>query len=139
MIKPVAKACFITSLVFLLTALAVIFYARSLDDKPVRPAIKPSEQIATMQAAAFCSYGWDENGIDYGPGYVIVSSYCDIPLYSLLNIDQYGEAQVIRKSEGLEKNEILVWYNAPSKVDMFGQQTVKVKIRGKGDKPCAIP
>lgn len=139
MIKPNVKACAVIILTLLLTALAVIFYARSLDDKPITPVVEQKEQTLTMQAMAFCFYGWDDNGIDYGPGYCIVSSYSDIPLYSLLKIDQYGEGQVLAKSEGLEEHEILVWYNAPSKVDMFGQQEVKVKIKREGDKPCKSP
>jgi len=123
----------------LLTAWAVIFYVSNLDDRPVPAIAQQSKQILTMQAMAFCSYGWDANGIDYGPGYVVVSSYSDIPLYSLLEIDQYGEGQVISVSEGLATNEILVWYNAPSKIEMFGRQTVKVKVMEKGDMPCKLP
>lgn len=130
----------IVLLVFLIT-IAVNFYARSINAKPVlesKPiAIKQAETILTMQATAFCTYGWDKNKIDYGPGYCIVSSKGKIPLYSLLEIDPYGEGQAMAVSDKLAPDEIQVWYNAPSKVPMFGRQEVKVKVKGKGDTPCS--
>jgi 3D (Asp-Asp-Asp) domain-containing protein len=122
-----------------LTAVVVIFYARSINTKPM-PENKPivaeqAETTLTMQATAFCTYGWDKNKIDYGPGYCIVSSKGEIPLYALLEIEPYGEGQAIAVSDKLAPNEIQVWFNAPSKVPMFGRQEVKVKVKGKGDTP----
>jgi len=132
----------IPAFIFMVIMLAILtialFNADKIDGEPPtanQPLISQTSKTITCQATAFNAYGVDSNGIDYGPGYCIVSSYSDIPLYSLLEIDQYGEGQVMAKSAGLEKNEILVWYNAPSKVDMFGQQTVKVKVMEKGDMP----
>jgi 3D (Asp-Asp-Asp) domain-containing protein len=118
-------------LIMLALLTIVLFNADKIDGEP--PPIE--QQVITCQATAFNAYGTDSNGIDYGPGYVIVSSYSDIPLYSLLEIDQYGEGQVMSKSVGLEKHEIMVWYNAPSKIDMFGRQTVQVRVLGDGDRP----
>lgn len=125
---------------FLIAASAVYFYADEIDAQPVEikqemPA--PAEQIIICRAEAFNVYGHDANGIDYGPGYVIISDKSEIPLYSLLEIDQYGEGQAIGISSELDKDEIRLWYNAPSKVPMFGRQTVQVKIKEKGDRPCA--
>ena len=124
-----------------ITAYFVITNADKLDEAALKADLEvtvslpePCETV-TMQATAFNAYGWDENGIDYGPGYCIVSSESEIPLYSLLEIDQYGEGQAIATSDTLKANEIQVWYNAPSKVNMFGTQTVQVKIKGEGDKP----
>lgn len=128
-------------LLVLLTTVAVIFYARSINTKPVlgyKPLVaEQAETTLTMQATAFCTYGWDMNKIDYGPGYCIVSSKGEIPLYSLLEIEPYGEGQAIAISDKLAPDEIQVWYNAPSKVPMFGRQEVKVKVKGKGDTPCS--
>ena len=125
-------------LVFL-TTVAVIFYARNINAKPVLEnkaiVVEQAEPTLTMQATAFCTYGWDKNKIDYGPGYCIVSSKGEIPLYALLEIEPYGEGQAIAVSDKLAPDEIQVWYNAPSKVSMFGRQEVKVKVKEKGDTP----
>lgn len=125
-----------------MAASAVYFYADEIDAQPVEikqetPA--PAEQIIICRAEAFNVYGHDANGIDYGPGYVIISDKSEIPLYSLLEIDQYGEGQAIGISDELDTDEIRLWYNAPSKVPMFGRQTVQVKTKERGDRPCATP
>jgi len=100
------------------------------------PVVPESQvQIVKVRATAFCQYGYDSNGIDYGPGYVIISSQSEIPLYSLLDIDIYGEAQAIGVSDELAKDEIELWYNAPSKIPMFGEQEAYVRVLEKGDKP----
>jgi 3D (Asp-Asp-Asp) domain-containing protein len=122
---------------FLMAASAVYFYADEIDAQSVEikqemPA--PAEQIIVCRAEAFNAYGHDANGVDYGPGYVIISDKSEIPLYSLLDIDQYGEGQAVASSAELTKDEIRLWYNAPSKVPMFGRQTVKVITKGVGDK-----
>jgi 3D (Asp-Asp-Asp) domain-containing protein len=124
------NACIAIMLLFSLVAFL------GVTSPPVTGQTKQSEQTVTMQATAFNAYGWDENGIDYGPGYCIISGGSDIPLCSLLEIDQYGECQVIATSDTLKADEIQLWYNAPSKVKLFGQQEVQVKIKGEGDKPC---
>ena len=128
-------------LLVFLTSVSVIFYARSIKTKPVlenKPVVvEQAETTLTMQATAFCTYGWDQNKIDYGPGYCIVSSKGEIPLYALLEIEPYGEGQAIAVSDKLAPDEIQVWFNAPSKVPMFGRQEVKVKVKGKGDMPCS--
>lgn len=125
-----------------ITAYFVLINAEKMDNTALKADLEvtvslpePCETL-TMQATAFNAYGWDANGIDYGPGYCIVSSESEIPLYSLLEIDQYGEGQAIATSDTLKANEIQVWYNSPSKVRLFGQQEVQVKILGEGDKPC---
>ena len=135
------KPTILILILLIITAYFVLANADKIDCIIPETETEPqqSEQILTLQATAFNAYGWDENGIDYGPGYCIVSSYSDIPLYSLLEIDQYGEGQVIATSDTLKANEIQVWYNAPSKVGVFGTQTVQVKILGKGDIPCRTP
>ncbi len=143
--NPNLKAYIIVLLLLLLAGFGVLYYAAHISSEPSSPVpeqveqVELTEQVLTMQASAFNAYGVDGNGIDYGPGYCIISSHSDIPLYSLLEIDQYGEGQVTAQNQSLAKNEILLWYNAPSKVELFGQQTVKVKVLGKGDIPCAIP
>lgn len=127
---------------FLMAASVVYYYADEIDAQPVEAQQETpasAEQIIICQAEAFNAYGHDANGVDYGPGYVIISDQSDIPLYSLLEIDQYGEGQAVSSSAELAKDEIRLWYNAPSKVPMFGRQTVQVKVKEEGDKPCAIP
>jgi 3D (Asp-Asp-Asp) domain-containing protein len=106
-----------------------------IEPPTVAPPEPPQVQIIKVKATAFNIYGHDSNGIDYGPGYMIVSSQSEIPLYSLLDIDIYGEAQAIGVSDKLAKDEIKLWYNAPSKIPMFGEQEANVKILEKGDKP----
>ena len=143
--KPDLNPTILILILLAVTAYFVLINAAKMDDTALKADLEVTVslpepcEIRTMQATAFNAYGWDESGIDYGPGYCIVSSESDIPLYSLLEIDQYGEGQVIATSDTLKANEIQVWYNAPSKVGVFGTQTVQVKILGKGDKPCAIP
>lgn len=142
MTKPRPLLCAFLIIMFLMAASAVYFYADEIDAQPVEvqqetPA--SAEHIITCQAEAFNAYGHDANGVDYGPGYVIISDQSEIPLYSLLEIDQYGEGQAIGISSELAKDEIRLWYNAPSKVPMFGRQTVQVTVKGEGDKPCATP
>ena len=135
MTKPRPLLCALLIILFLMAASAVNFYADEIDAQPVEAQqIQPTEQALTMQATAFNAYGHDANGIDYGPGYVIISDKSEIPLYSLLEIDQYGEGQALAVSAELAKDEIQLWYNAPSKVGMFGRQTVKVITKGVGDK-----
>jgi len=127
---------------FFMTAYAVIFYAKSADGEHKEAnqiIVSQPEFELTMTAPAFCEYGWDDNGIDYGPGYCIISNQSEIPLYSLLVIDQYGEGQALAESAELAPDEIQVWYNAESKIPMFGRQEVKVKIEGVGDRPCVTP
>jgi 3D (Asp-Asp-Asp) domain-containing protein len=136
MTKSRPLLCGLIIITLLLAAYAVIFYARSGDAETMPKSI-PAGKTLTMQATAFCEYGWDKDGLDYGPGYCIVSSKGEIPPYSLLEINQYGEAQAVAVSDELTPDEIQLWYNAPSDVPMFGQQEVKVKIKGKGDIPCA--
>lgn len=139
--KPRPLLCGFILIIMLLAALTVNFYAPVIDGELKTAAAKPEqpeqEQTLTMQAEAFSTYGWDADGIDYGPGYAIISTESEIPLYSLLVIDQYGEAQAIAASGELAPDEIKLWYNAPSKVAMFGRQTVQVKIMEKGDTPCS--
>ena len=139
------KPTILILILLIITAYFVLANAEKMDetalkaDLEVTVSLPESCETRTMQATAFNAYGWDESGIDYGPGYCIVSSESDIPLYSLLEIGQYGEGQVIATSDTLKANEIQVWYNAPSKVGVFGTQTVQVKILGKGDIPCRTP
>lgn len=139
------KPTILILILLIITAYFVLANAEKIDDTALKADLEVTVSLPepcetrTMQATAFSAYGWDENGIDYGPGYCIVSSESDIPLYSLLEIDQYGEGQVIATSDTLKANEIQLWYNAPSKVDMFGTQTVQIKILGEGDIPCVIP
>jgi 3D (Asp-Asp-Asp) domain-containing protein len=128
-------------LFLLVTAIATTINASKTDSEP--PTVKPPEppqqvQIIKVKATAFNEYGYDSNGIDYGPGYCIISNQSEIPLYSLLAIDIYGEAQAIGVSNKMAKDEIKLWYNAPSKIPMFGEQTAYVRILGKGDKPCRL-
>ena len=106
----------------------------------VQPVSPPEQQvqIIKVQASAFNLYGHDANGIDYGPGYVIISGQSEIPLYSLLDIDVYGPCQAIATSDKLAKDEIKLWYNAPSDIPMFGTQTAYVRVLEKGDKPCQL-
>ena len=138
MTRPRPLLCALLIILFLIAACAVIFYADEIDAQPAE--VPPPEFELTMQATAFCEYGWDNDGLDYGPGYCIISDKSEIPLYSLLEIDQYGQAQAVASSAELAPNEIRLWYNAPSKVEMFGRQTVQVKVYEKGDIPqCVKP
>ena len=139
MTKPRPLLCALLTIIFFMAASAVIFYAKNTDSKPAK-VVPPPEFELTMTATAFCEYGFDSDGIDYGPGYCIISDKSEIPLYSLLEIDQYGQAQAVASSAELAPNEIRLWYNAPSKVEMFGRQTVQVKVFEKGDIPqCVKP
>ena len=104
------------------------------EEPPAAPPV-PEVQIVKVQATAFCEYGHDANGIDYGPGYCIISTRGEIPLYLLLAVDIYGEAQAVAVSDQMSPNEIKIWYNAPSKIPMFGEQTAYVRVLGAGDKP----
>ena len=104
MTKPQPLLCALLIVMFLMAASAVYYYADEIDAQPVEieqetPA--PAEQIIICRAEAFNVYGHDANGVDYGPGYVIISDQSDIPLYSLLEIDQYGEGQVLAVSAEL--------------------------------------
>ena len=106
------------------------------DKAKAEPLAKPEQQqaqIIKVKATAFNEYGHDANGIDYGPGYVIISTESDIPLYSLLDIDVYGECQALATSDKLAKDEILLWYNSPSDIPLFGEQPAYARILGKGD------
>ena len=76
--------------------------------QPTVPPEPPQEQIIKVTATAFNIYGHDANGIDYGPGYVIISTESEIPLYSLLDIDICGEAQALGVSDRLAKDEIKI-------------------------------
>ena len=118
----------------------VIIAFNKPDNKP--PTSNPPEpqqvQIIKVKATAFNIYGHDVNGIDYGPGYVIISTESDIPLYSLLDIDVCGECQALGMSPYLAKDEIKIWYNAPSDIPLFGTQTAYVRVIEKGDKPCRL-
>ena len=105
--------------------------------QPTTPP-EPQIQIIKVTATAFNEYGHDANGIDYGPGYVIISSQSEIPLYSLIDIDICGECQALGVSPYLAKDEIQIWYNAPSDIPLFGTQTAYVRIIGKGDTPCEL-
>jgi 3D (Asp-Asp-Asp) domain-containing protein len=117
--------------------LGLMVYNVKTNPTEVKPITAPTSindvQIVKVQATAFCEYGVDENGLDYGPGYVIVSAQGEIPLYSLLDIDIYGEAQAVAVSNKLAPNEIRMWYNAPSKVLLFEPGTAYVRILGIGD------
>ncbi len=111
------------------------------DKAKAEPLAKPEQhqvQIIKVQASAFNIYGHDANGIDYGPGYVIISTESEIPLYSLIDIDICGECQALGVSPYLAKDEIQIWYNAPSDIPLFGTQTAYVRIIGKGDTPCEL-
>jgi len=122
-------------------AFLVISTAVKPIDKPSKltPTPLPQQvQIIKVQATAFNIYGHDANGIDYGPGYVIISTESDIPLYSLLDIDIYGPCQAIATSDKLAKDEIKLWYNAPSDIPLFGTQTAYVRVIEKGDIPCQL-
>ena len=125
------------SILFILLAIffQTLIFADKIDSEPpTKPPPEPHVQIIKVTATAFCEYGYDSNGIDYGPGYVIISTESEIPLYSLLDIDVYGPCQAVRVSDKLAKDEVQLWYNAPSKVDMFGQQTAYVRVLGEGDR-----
>jgi len=118
----------------------IVISATITMNKPTasQPAPEPQPQIIQVTATAFCQYGHDKNGIDYGPGYVIISSQSEIPLYSLLDVDVCGECQALGISDKLAKDEIKIWYNAPSDIPLFGTQTAYVRILGKGDTPCQL-
>jgi len=104
----------------------------------VQPTTPPEPQIIKVTATAFCEYGHDTNGIDYGPGYVIISTESEIPLYSLLDVDVHGPCQAVAMSDKLAKDEVRLWYNAPSDIPLFGTQTAYVRVLGKGDVPCQL-
>jgi len=127
------KPSLLLAIAIISTALILLTlnFADKIDSKP----IVEQEQIITVQATAFNEYGTDSKGIAYGPGYVIVSSHGQIPLNALLDIDIYGECQAVAVSDKLASDEIMLWYNAPSKVKMFGEQTAYARIIGKGDRP----
>ena len=111
------------------------------DKAKAEPLAKPEQQqaqIIKVKATAFNEYGHDANGIDYGPGYVIISGQSEIPLYSLLDIDIYGPCQAVGVSPYLTKDEVKLWYNGTSKVTMFGTQTAYVRVLEKGDRPCQL-
>jgi len=135
------KPTILILILLIITAYFVLANAEKMDETALKADLEVTVSLPepcetrTLQATAFNAYGWDENGIDYGPGYVIISDKSDIPLYSLLEIDQYGEGQAVASSAELDTDEIRLWYNAPSKVPMFGRQTVQVKVKEEGDKP----
>ena len=103
------------------------------EDKPI-PADINAIPIVQVTARAFCEYGIDSNGNDYGPGYVIISTESSIPLYSNLDIDIYGSCQVVAVSPYLAKDEVLVWKQSPSEVKAFDQQTAWVRVLGEGER-----
>jgi hypothetical protein len=106
--------------------------------EPITKAIEPQviePLIIKVYARAFNAYGNDINGVDYGPGYVVISDKSEIPIYSLLDIDIYGECQAIGVSNKLAKDEIRLWYNSPSKVMLFEPQMAFVRVLGMGDTP----
>jgi len=125
----------IPAIIFLLIMLTGAFITLLNADKIDS---EPEPQIIKVTATAFNIYGHDPNGIDYGPGYVIISTESEIPLYSLLDIDIYGPCQAIAMSDKLAKDEVKLWYNAPSDIPLFGTQTTYVRIMGKGDTPCRL-
>jgi len=119
-----------------LTIYVVVAFNRPDSETPVITSPEPPQvQIIKVTAQAFNEYGHDANGIDYGPGYVIISTESEIPLYSLLDIDVYGPCQAIATSDKLAKDEIKLWYNAPSDIPMFGTQTAYVRVLEEGDRP----
>ena len=122
-----------------LTVYVIIAFNKP-DNKPPtsNPPEPPQIQIIKVKATAFNIYGHDSNGIDYGPGYVIISTESEIPLYSLLDIDIYGPCQAVGVSPYLTKDEVKLWYNGTSKVTMFGTQTAYVRVLEKGDRPCQL-
>jgi len=101
-------------------------YAAFPQDKLI-PA-EPQLQIIQVVARGFCDYGHDMAGNEYGTGYVIVSAHGPIPLGSYLDIDLFGEAQVMTTATSLAANEILVWMQSPSEAKAFGEQTAWVRI-----------
>lgn len=115
----------------------IILFCMMLGEYKALPEDKPADindvPIAQVTARAFNEYGTDANGIAYWHGYVVVSSQSEIPINALLDIDVYGEAQVMAKSSNLAKDEVLLWYQAPSDVENFGQQTAWVRIVGMGE------
>ena len=122
-----------------LTIYVVVAFNRPDSETPVITSPEPPQvQIIKVTAQAFNEYGHDANGIDYGPGYVIVSSQSEIPLYSLLDIDLYGPCQAVATSDELAKDEVKLWYNSPSDVRLFGTQDAYVRVLEKGDKPCQL-
>jgi len=131
---------FMPTIAVLFLMLALLFptliYADKIDEIAITEPPEPQQvQIIKVRATAFNEYGHDSNGIDYGPGYVIISSQSEIPIYSLLDIDVYGPCQAVATSDRLAKDEIQLWYNAPSKVPMFGQQEAFVRVLEEGDRP----
>ena len=133
------------TMIFIILMLTIGFFTLTNADKidrvsPAAPEPPQQEQVEIIKvtATAFNEYGHDANGIDYGPGYCIISSQSEIPLYSLLDIDVYGPCQAIATSDKLAKDEIKLWYNAPSDIPMFGTQTAYVRVLEKGDKPCQL-
>jgi 3D (Asp-Asp-Asp) domain-containing protein len=125
----------IPAIIFLLIMLTGAFITLLNADKIDS---EPEPQIIKVTATAFNIYGHDPNGIDYGPGYVIISTESEIPLYSLLDIDIYGPCQAVGVSPYLTKDEVKLWYNGTSKVTMFGTQTAYVRVLEKGDRPCQL-
>ena len=133
------------TMIFIILMLTIGFFTLTNADKidrvsPAAPEPPQQEQVEIIKvtATAFNEYGYDPNGIDYGPGYVIISTESEIPLYSLLDVDVRGECQALGISPYLAKDEIKIWYNAPSDIPMFGTQTAYVRILEKGDKPCQL-
>jgi len=106
----------------------------------VQPVSPPEHQvqIIKVQASAFNLYGHDANGIDYGPGYVIISDQSEIPLYNLLDIDLYGPCQAVATSDELAKDEVKLWYKSPSSVRLFGEQVGYARVLEMGDRPHKI-
>ncbi|MFA7171560.1 MAG: hypothetical protein WC180_06225, partial [Candidatus Paceibacterota bacterium] len=102
-------------LIMLTGAYITLSNADKIDSKPINPP-EQQVQIIKVKATAFNIYGHDVNGIDYGPGYVIISTESEIPLYSLLDIDIYGPCQAVGVSPYLTKDEVKLWYNGTSKV-----------------------
>lgn len=97
-IKLIFLASFPVIIYVLLIMLAYDLKSALPEDKPVPPA---EVQIIQVTARAFCEYGFDAKGNDYGPGYVIVSDKGEIPPGSYLDIDLCGQAQVMAVSDNV--------------------------------------
>ena len=122
-----------------LTIYVVIAFNKPDNKSPTSNPPEPQQvQIIKVKATAFNLYGHDANGIDYGPGYVIISGQSEIPLYSLLDIDLYGPCQAVATSDELAKDEVKLWYKSPSDVRLFGTQDAYVRVLEKGDIPCQL-
>ena len=122
-------------IMWIIVITAIVAMNKPIIEPPAKPPEPQQVQIIKVKATAFNIYGHDSNGIDYGPGYVIVSSQSEIPLYGLLDIDIYGPCQAIAKSDKLEKDEVQLWYNSPSDVRLFGEQEAWVRVLEMGDRP----